>query len=200
MLMRLMRYRPSPAIVVATLALVLAGAGIGTAASGLISGSKIKPGTITGKQIKNHSITLNKLSGKLPAGPKGPRGLQGLAGPPGPFPATLPAGDTVRGVFGIAGTAAAANALVSSEASWFWPLATAPTVTIRPVGATPTATCPGTASNPEAAAGNACIYESDILNTVGVANNPPATVGVVLYVRSTAAGEFFSEGTWAVTG
>ncbi len=198
--MRLLRYRPSPAIVIATLALVLAGAGIGTATSGLISGSKIKPGTITGKQIKNHSITLNKLTGKLPAGPKGPQGVQGLVGPPGPFPATLPSGDTVRGVFDIGGTAAAANALVTSDASWFWPLATAPTVTIRGVGAAPTATCPGTVSNPEAATGNVCIYDSVNNNTAGVGNNGPSTFGVTLYVRSTAAGDFWSEGTWAVTG
>ena len=87
--MRLMHFRPSPATVVATLALVVAGAGVGTAASGLVSGSQIKPGTITGKQIKNHSITLNKLTGKLPAGAtghvgaQGPQGVQGVAGPGG---------------------------------------------------------------------------------------------------------------------
>jgi hypothetical protein len=106
----------------------------------------------------------------------------------------------VRGSFGVAGTAAGANALVSGDANWFWPLATAPTVTIRGVGATPTATCPGTVANPEAAAGNGCVYQSTNLNTAGVGNNTPATFGVVLYVRSTAAGDFYSTGTWAVTG
>jgi hypothetical protein len=106
----------------------------------------------------------------------------------------------VRGSFGVAGTAAGANALASGDATWSWPLATAPTVTIRGVGAMPTATCPGTVSNPEAAACNVCIYESANENTGCVANNVPATFGVVLSVRSTAAGDFFSAGTWAVTG
>jgi hypothetical protein len=87
MTMRFMNFRPSPATVIATAALVVAGAGVGTAASGLISGSRIKPGTITGKQIKNHSVGLNKLSGSLPAAA---------------FPTTLPHGKTIRGSFDIA--------------------------------------------------------------------------------------------------
>ena len=86
--MRMSSLRPSPSMAVATVALVVAASGVGAAATRyLISGSQIKPGTITGRQIKNHSIGLNKLSGRLPAGPRGLQGIQGLKGDPG-TPAT----------------------------------------------------------------------------------------------------------------
>ena len=79
--MRLKGLRPTPSMAVATVALVVAASGVGAAAVHrvihLIDGSLIKPGTITGKQIKNHSIGLNKLTGTLPRGPQGPKGDPG---------------------------------------------------------------------------------------------------------------------------
>jgi hypothetical protein len=56
------RLRPSPALLVAGCALLVAGTSVGAAATGLINGSKIKNGTITGAKIRNHTITANKLS------------------------------------------------------------------------------------------------------------------------------------------
>ena len=100
----------------------------------------------------------------------------------------------VNPVIGLPPSAGATNATETD------PLPVATVAWAGVLGATPTATCPGTASNPEAAAGNVCIYESDNLNTGGVGNNTPSTFGTELFVRSTAAGDFWSEGTWAVTG
>jgi hypothetical protein len=96
------RYLPSPAMIVATAALIVAATGVGVGAT-LITGSQIKNASITGADIKNHSIGKVKLKGSF-AGPRGltgargatgatgaagPRGLQGLQGDRGP---TGPAG------------------------------------------------------------------------------------------------------------
>jgi hypothetical protein len=94
--------RPSPALVIALVALFVVLGGTATAAS-LINGKRIKPGTITAKQIKKSTITsdrikngtltrsdlssatVNALRGATgPAGPAGPAGPQGAAGPQGP--------------------------------------------------------------------------------------------------------------------
>ena len=56
--------------VVATIALFIAvSTGGAWAANKLINGQSIKPHTITGKQVKNRSLPLKVLRGKLPAGP-----------------------------------------------------------------------------------------------------------------------------------
>jgi hypothetical protein len=188
--MRLTRYRPSPATAIATLALVVAGAGVGTAASGLISGSKIKPGTITGRQIKNHSIGLNKLNGNLPAGPRGPAG---------PITGALPAGVTLRGWFDLDAVAAAPGQVTGGSISFGLSLSTPPIVTIVPVFGPATTLCPGSVSAPKAARGYLCLYESSIHNTPDI-NHITAAFGTELFIDATAAGRFYVDGTWAVTG
>jgi len=125
--------RPSPAMIVATTALVAGGAGTATAAS-LITGSQIKNSSITAADIKNNSIagtdvrngslagadlknstvTAAKLAPSAkaalqgPAGPAGAPGAQGPAGAPGP--AGGPAGPAgPAGPEGPAGPAGAAG-------------------------------------------------------------------------------------------
>jgi hypothetical protein len=88
----LRRRHPSATMIVALLALVAASAGVGNAATSLITGKQIKDGSVTGKDIKNKSVPLSKLSGKLPAGKTGPAGAAGATGPAGPAGATGPAG------------------------------------------------------------------------------------------------------------
>jgi hypothetical protein len=56
------RLLPSPAMVVAGCALLLAGTGAGAVASGLINGSQIRNGTITGAKLRNHTVTATKLA------------------------------------------------------------------------------------------------------------------------------------------
>jgi len=79
------RYRPSPALIVALIALIVASAGVGVGAT-LITGNQIKNGSIKGVDIKNHSITKAKLKGNFqgPRGTTGAQGLQGLQGQRGP--------------------------------------------------------------------------------------------------------------------
>jgi hypothetical protein len=111
--------RPSPAMVVAFIALVVALGGTSYAIQALPSNSvgskQLKNNAVTSKKIKNGSVNSNKVkngslmsadfkAGQLPAGPQGPRGLtgergerglQGEVGPPGP--ATGAAGGALAG-------------------------------------------------------------------------------------------------------
>ncbi len=78
-----------PATVIAVVALFIAIGGTATAASGLINGKQIKPGTVTAKQIKNKTITKGKLAPSTvrsltgQRGPTGPGGAPGATGPTG---------------------------------------------------------------------------------------------------------------------
>lgn len=80
MLKRIRIRRPSPALVVAFIALFVAGAGTAGAAR-LITGKQIKNSSITSSDIKDRSLLKKDFKpGQLPAGPAGPQGLQGAAG------------------------------------------------------------------------------------------------------------------------
>lgn len=84
-----MRGKLTYANVVATLCLFLIlGTGAAFGAKKLINGAKIKPHTITGKQVKNGSLTSAAFAGGIPAGSAGPAGATGPTGPAG-TPASL---------------------------------------------------------------------------------------------------------------
>ena len=95
----LLRKRPSPAMVVALLALFVAMGGTGYAALS-ITGKNVKNGSLTGADVKNNSLRSADVkngnllakdfkAGQLPAGARGPQG------PPGP--ATGAAGGDLTG-------------------------------------------------------------------------------------------------------
>jgi len=80
--------RPSPALVVAFIALFVAGAGTATAAR-LIGGKEIRNNSVTGKDIRNSSLGNRDVKngsllrrdfkrGQLPAGPQGGAGRDGF--------------------------------------------------------------------------------------------------------------------------
>ena len=56
-----LRFRPSPAMVVAALALMIVLGGTASAAGLLITGKQIKNGSVTGKDIKNRSLGAKDL-------------------------------------------------------------------------------------------------------------------------------------------
>jgi hypothetical protein len=75
--MRLLRRRPSPALVVSIVAVIAAG-----------GGSAVAAGLITSRQIKNGTIQRADLSQRVRSdlskrGPRGPQGADGPAGPAG---------------------------------------------------------------------------------------------------------------------
>jgi hypothetical protein len=56
-------YRPSPAMVVALLALLLAASGTAIAATNLVNGDKlIKKGSLSGNRLRNHSVTGGQIN------------------------------------------------------------------------------------------------------------------------------------------
>lgn len=76
--------RPSLGTILgATACLVaLSSTGVAADAASLISGSQIRPHTITAKQVKNGSLTSAALApGTLTTGPRGPQGVPGPVGP-----------------------------------------------------------------------------------------------------------------------
>jgi hypothetical protein len=81
--------RPSPPMVVAFVALLVALAGTSYAAIQLPANSvgtkQLKKNAVTGKKVKNRSLkAVDFATGQLPAGPAGPAGPQGSQGPAGP--------------------------------------------------------------------------------------------------------------------
>ena len=82
-------FKPSPALLVAGLALLFALAGTGVAAvnalpRGSVHTAAIANGAVTTPKLANKAVTLGKLarSARIP-GPRGPQGLQGPKGDPG---------------------------------------------------------------------------------------------------------------------
>jgi hypothetical protein len=111
--------------VVVTLALFLTLAGgSAVAASKLITGKDIAKGTITGRNIRSHSLlSLDFKSGQLPRGATGPRGAPGPSGATGSQGTTgAPGAKGDTGSQGPAGTAAASGTVevdaTSGNAEW----------------------------------------------------------------------------------
>jgi hypothetical protein len=102
---KLTRRRPSPALIVACLALLVALSGTGVAAVSVVARNSVgtlqlKDNSVSRPKIRNNAINSSKVAsrsllrsdfapGQLPAGPTGP---QGPAGPAGPAGAAGPAG------------------------------------------------------------------------------------------------------------
>lgn len=115
----IVKRRPSPALVVALVALFVAFSGTATAAL-VMTGKNIKDATITGKDVKNRALGTNKLSERAvsalkgQSGPAGPQGATGPQGPTGEAGVQGPKGDTgvAQITTRIAGIAFAANGLV----------------------------------------------------------------------------------------
>ena len=108
-------FRPSPAMVVAMLALLVAAAGTGYAATSLPANSvgpaQLQSNAVTSPKVKNHSLLkIDFANGQIPAGPRGPRGFPGAPGPPG-----APGAKGATGPAGPAGTAATKWALVGKD-------------------------------------------------------------------------------------
>jgi len=96
---RILKRRPSPSMVVAFIALLVAMAGTGYAATTLpansvstrqlknnaVTSNKIKSGAVTSAAVRNGSLlSADFQAGQLPAGPAGPVGATGERGPAGP--------------------------------------------------------------------------------------------------------------------
>jgi hypothetical protein len=111
--------RPSPALVVASLALLLSLGGSAYAAVGLAPGSvgtrqlryaavtteKLARGAVTASKVKPYSLLSEDFApGQLPVGPRGPAGATGPQGVPGATgPQGLPGAPGAPGLAGVSG-------------------------------------------------------------------------------------------------
>ena len=115
MIARLLRRRPSPALVISCLALLFALAGTSIAAVNAlprnsVGNAQLKNNSVTSIKVKDRSLLSKDFKlGQIPAGPAGPAGAAGPAGPAGPKGPTGPAGP--------AGTANLKWALVKGDAT-----------------------------------------------------------------------------------
>ena len=96
---RLVKHRPSPAMVVACVGLLVALGGTSVAAvnalapnsvgpvqlrTGAVTKPKLRNNAVTGPKVQNHSLTaVDFVAQSLPKGPAGPAGPVGPAGPAG---------------------------------------------------------------------------------------------------------------------
>ena len=80
----LKRFIPSPAMLIALIALLAVLGGTAVAA-GLITGAQVKNSSLTGKDVKDKSLTERDFKGSVqgPAGAQGPAGDQGVKGATG---------------------------------------------------------------------------------------------------------------------
>jgi hypothetical protein len=150
-----------------------------------------------------------------PPGANGRNGLNGLNGLNGVngvtgFTSTLPAGKTEQGVY--AATRTASSGLPAwAGVSFVIPLAAkipAAGVSFVAPGGPPTAECPGSPSDPQAASGHLCIYEAANFNTSGpLVFNPDSEEGEpgagpygFRFSPTLKTSDWGGYGTWAVTG
>jgi len=141
----------------------------------------------------------------------------GSFGSQGAFSGTLPAGKTLRGVFGTMSVATSSTTQITyASISFGYRLSRRPVPHYIKVGAAPTRACPGNVRSPQAAPGSLCVYEGFSRNTVytpqlisgdgkgRVEIDPSAKaatsdVGAIVEIFSGADGNFGVGGTWAVT-
>ena len=165
-------------------------------------------------QIKNRSIQRIDISRKAVASLRGQRGLRGLqglkgdkgdkgdTGAPGPFPGALPSGKTIRGVWVAFSRASGVSEEYQIPISFGFQLASAPTRHYINLGTAAPPECPGSGTSPQAHAGHLCLYEtfnSNVTANRGVQGVSDPRSGAEIFIHSTAAGEYFTYGSWAVT-
>ncbi len=179
--------------------------------NGQVKRADIASGAVTSGEVKNRSLRAEDFkAGDLPTGPKGEKGDKGdkgATGPAGPFPSgNLPRGATLRGHFAATGQAAYAGQRAEGAASFGFTFASAPTPHVLAPDAEPTAQCPGSFGNPQAAPGHLCVYESvtlraddDCVYTGDSLCDNATRHGGIFFIAATEPGEFYARGAWAAT-
>jgi hypothetical protein len=200
--------RLSYANVVATLALVFAMSGGALAAKHYLINSQqqINPKVLMKLKGKNGRRGATGPAGAT--GASGAKGETGANGEPGPFPSgSAPAGATIRGNYAAGGPASATGQFFWDQISFGFQFASAPSPHFIVKGAPSTSECPGSPSNPQAAAGNLCVYEllrvgsfvPEVFDpSTGISGKADPWGGGVL-LRTTGTGNMSSYGTWAAT-
>lgn len=164
-------------------------------ASGVITDANVKPGSLTGASINASTL------GKVPAASTADTATTADA------PGTLPSGSTEKGAFNVEATAPGGSDFWGNAYSFPFPLSGSVPATYLGPGASPTAACPGSVTNPEAAAGNLCVYAHATTNVSQVGLADPTTsaggqaspYGFFVQIESSTGGLAYALGSWAVT-
>ena len=214
---RILRHGPSPAMVIACVALGVALAGTSVAAvnalpSNSVGTKQLKKNAVISSKVKNRSLlAVDFKAGQLPRGPQGPRGATGATGatgPPGPLVESLPAGRTLVGEWSVLENPSAASQVFGDSITFQFPLASAPVDHYIEAGAPTPAGCLGSRTNPGAAPGNLCVFENEtfnaaagplICNWLGNSCSGASRLGFTVAPLSNGAGLMETNGTWAVT-
>lgn len=202
---RIVTRRPSPATLIACLALFVSLGGTGYAAFRLppntVGTVQLRPGAVVSSKVRDGSLLARDFK----------RGQLGAV------PATLPSGTTLRGAFFVGGSSAGGNEIATGEISFGLRLAVAPVAHFVVQRASSPPACSGSVTAPQAAPGHLCIYEGGHSQTSIRGFRDPAAIGdfedpvrrdtgarvrpegAGLVVYATGGGNFYSVGTWAVT-
>lgn len=212
--------RPSPALCVAVLALILALGGTSYAAI-TVTGAQIKDGSITSRDIRNRTLRAEDFRQQLAAGRQGAQGAKGDVGPAAPRsePAVtgtatgaagaapsstaLSSGEVLAGAFEVRGQAVQAGDMFRTVLPFGHRLPARPTAVrlIKP-GDT-VADCQGWGGNPDPAPGVLCIFVDGTGNDPEVRINFAGGSDIVLLtgtgvaIRATRPGETHAFGGWA---
>ena len=183
--------RPSPALVVAVLALSVALGGTSYAAM-TITGAQVKDGSITTRDIRDHTLRTEDFErGSRPA-------LASAAS------AGLQSGEILAGAFDVRGQATQAGETFRTTLPFGHKLPAQPTAVrllANPGFTTPD--CQGWGGDPDPAPGVLCIYvdatgnEPDVRINFGGAANLVELTGTGLAVRATRPGPLSAFGAWA---
>ena len=153
--------------------------------NGVVGTNKLGNGVVTGVKLADKSVTADKLAPGVLLSQEG----------------NLASGQTLRGVFQLGGEAKTAY----SGQTFQFPLANAPAFqnNVLAKGKTSSA-CPGSGggSNPQAAAGQLCVYigESANLEDLDFADGGVNRLGFGLFAGYSSAGsDNYARGVWAVT-
>jgi hypothetical protein len=198
------------------LGLLIATAGTATAAR-LITGKQIKDGSISSKDLSKALRAQLKKPGVPGAagapGASGAPGPKGDAGAVGPVTGDLPSGVTLRGIYTMKTYGPGTTA--EEPISFGLRLASEPAVHVVTIGGPKPVECVGTLYMPEAAPGNLCVYrgeESGVsapqVGRLGMKENPDVAISVVpassrtgafVFLALTGTTDHLATGSWAVT-
>lgn len=190
--------------------------------NGVVTAAKVKNGTLTGAKLRNGTVTAGKIDVRGLTVPNATHSTEAVTAmtaatastattatsattagtaTTASSPGTLASGKTETGVYSVDFVAAAKGDSGSAAISFAFPLASAPAVEWLGPN-TSDSNCPGSATNPQAAAGHLCVYAS---------TGPPAssycatacgsgyTFGALPTFSAPAPGRTSSTGAWAVT-
>lgn len=197
--------------------------------NGAVINPKIRNGTILGSKLKNGTVTAGKINVKGLTVPNATHAVIAVSAQTAATattattatsaasattagtattassPGTLASGKTETGVYDVDFAAAAVGDTGDAAITFPFPLAAAPKVEwIFAPSKGPDANCPGSAANPEAAAGYLCLYESADDNvssycSTSACGTTAFTYGALPSLAATNAVRTTSVGSWAVT-